>query len=594
MNRALRVPLHYKITVVISLIIAVFFTAVFFYLNNTLKQHTYERISDNLRTKANLSRSYVQHYLLAGLLLSDIDKLADEMGKELNLRVTIIGKDGVVHGDSQIDSQKLAEVENHLFRPEVQEALNRGFGQSRRYSETIAKDLLYSAVFFDSGRYQGVVRLAMPLSEIQEVTHRLKRLVGLSFFFAFFLVLTISFITSSFISRPLRDIAAAARMMAKGDFSKKIVVGSNDEIGSLASDLNHMAEEIKAKINEVIAGRTRLEAVFLSMFEGVMIVDNAGAIVLVNKTLKDFLSIDEDPYGKKPLEVVRNIAIQEITEQALSLKKDVVHREIVTMAQQEKILSVNATAVKFDQTVKGAVLVFHDITELRRLETIRRDFVANVSHELRTPVTTIKGYAETLREGALEDREHAREFVNIIYEDAKRLSQLIDDILDLSKIESGRLVFDRQAHYLGGIIDYVIREMKPYADKRGISIESEISKPLPQVFIDKQSLEQVLLNLIDNAIKYNRPNGKVVVKALAKGSFVEVSVEDTGIGIAEKDLSRIFERFYRADKARSRELGGTGLGLSIVKHIIQSFSGSVNVSSVPGQGSVFTFTIPLA
>jgi two-component system phosphate regulon sensor histidine kinase PhoR len=399
-------------------------------------------------------------------------------------------------------------------------------------------------------------------------------------------------IASLIIPRALREIAAWARSVAGGDFSKRISITACDEMGDLADSLNSVFQRIQSKMEGFIADKSRLEAVFLSMFDGVMIVDGEGTVILINRTLKEFLGVGREAAGKKPLEVVRNIEIQEIADNVLNLNSRFESREITIVLQDEKILLVHATPVLRENKVDGAVLVFHDITELRRLENVRRDFVANVSHELRTPVSTIRGYAETLLEGALEDKEHAREFLRVIYDDAERLVNLIKDLLDLSRIESGHVKLAFEACALEPVVDRVLAAMNNEAEENSVHLKKEIPPGLPRVKADEGAIAQVLFNLVENAIKYNNKDGCVSVSARERGHFIEVSVEDTGIGIPSKDIPRIFERFYRVDKARSRDLGGTGLGLSIVKHIIHAHYGEVAVESELGRGSTFRFTLP--
>lgn len=409
-------------------------------------------------------------------------------------------------------------------------------------------------------------------------------------------------IASFLISRSLREIAAWAQAVTGGDLSKRISITARDEMGELADSLNSMSQRIQSRMEGFIADKSRLEAVFLSMFDGVMIIDRKGAIILMNRTLKEFLRVEQDVAGKKPLEVIRNIEIQEIVDKVLNLNSRFESREITVLIhpmkfhemnqREEKILLVHATPVFREQRCDGAVLVFHDITELRRLEQVRRDFVANVSHELRTPVSTIQGYAETLLEGALEDKAHAKEFLRIIYDDAERLSKLINDLLDLSRVESGQWKMMPRESALEPVVDKILAAVKNQADSNAVRLLKDVPKDLPKVRMDEDSIAQVLVNLVENAVKYNQHGGYVKVSARATDGYVEVSVEDTGIGIPQEDIPRIFERFYRVDKARSRELGGTGLGLSIVKHIIQAHRGEVTVESELGKGSTFRFTLP--
>ncbi len=591
---ALRINIHYKITLIFTVIVAIILFGIYLYLNKNPQEDTYQRIRDNLTKQTHLSKSYLEEDSAKKVQGYELDKIADRIGKDLDLRVTIIGLDGTVFGDSELDGDELVEVENHLYRPEVQQALKIGVGESRRFSTTVKKDMLYIATTYGKDSVQGIIRLSIPLSEIELISNRLKNTLAFSLFFAFIVAIIISFLLSGLISKPLKEISLVAGEIARGDFSKQIQVTSNDEIGDLAKAFNYMSEQIKLRLLELNLSRSRLEAVFLSMFEGVMVVDVNATILLMNQPLKDFLLVKEEPTGKRPLEIIRNIEIQEIVDRALKLKQGLESREISILLPEEKILLVLATPILRDGNTEGAVLVFHDITELRHLEKIRQDFVANVSHELRTPISSIKGYAETLLEGALEDKENAKDFLKIIYSDSGRLARLVDDLLDLSKIESGKLKMALKPCKIKPLIERVISGLDKQAKDKSISFKVDVPKEIPDVLVDEARIAQVLLNLIDNAIKYNRENGTVTILAKDKAKFVQVDVSDTGVGIPEKDLPRLFERFYRVDKARSRELGGTGLGLSIVKHIISAHHGEVSVESILGQGSTFSFTIPKA
>ena len=438
--------------------------------------------------------------------------------------------------------------------------------------------------------------------------HEIKISFAIACLVAVLLVFFFSFWISSVVFSPVRDIAFWAKSIAAGDFSKKVAIPAQDEIGALTEAMNYMSQRIGSRMDEFAAGRSRLEAVFLNMFDGVMIIDHKGAILLMNQTLKEFLSVDQNVVGKKPLEVIRNIEIQEIADNVLNLNNRFESREISVLLrpggsaltgtsgpwEEEKTLLVHATPVFRDNQIDGAVLVFHDITQLRQLEKVRTDFVANVSHELRTPVSTIQGYAETLLEGALDDKEHAREFLRIIHDDAGRLAQLIQDLLDLSQIESGKLPLTFESCALELVVEKVLAALKHQAQARSIHLVKKIPARLTKIRIDAMRISQVLFNLVDNAIKYNNAGGSVTVFARETDLGIEVSVADTGIGIPPEDLPRIFERFYRVDKARSRELGGTGLGLSIVKHIITAHHAEITVDSQPGRGSTFRFTLPKA
>ncbi len=589
----MQLKIHYKITLIFVFILALIFIGLFINLNKNLKQITFQRIRDRLAKEAAFSQTILEESHFRNFDYKKIDALADKISNDLEVRVTIIDREGVVWGDSDLDNSQLKQVENHLYRPEVQDAISDGFGESRRFSTTIQEDMLYMAYPFSvDDQAGGIVRLSIPLIEIHMLSNSLKRLLAVSFVWTFALFILVSFFASLFISKPINSISRIAMNIAHGDFSQKALVNSKDEIGDLAKAVNEMSEQIRLRIEEITASRTRLEAVFLSMFEGVMIVDAKGLIILVNQSLKDFLGINEDPLGKRPLEVVRNLEIQEVADNVLYLKEGIESRELtVLISDQEKTLLIHGAPIQRKGHNEGAVLVFHDITEIRCLEKIRQDFVANVSHELRTPVTNIKGYAETLIEGALRDKKNAESFLKIIYRESSRLANLISDLLDLTQIETGKLKLSLSECSLYPIVERVLAGLSIKMKEKNLTVKNEITQDLPKVKVDVVSVTQVFLNLIENAIKYNQENGEIIITAKESNGQVKIFIKDTGIGIPEKDIPRIFERFYRVDKARSREMGGTGLGLSIVKHIIQAHHGEIFVNSELTKGSEFSFTL---
>ena len=593
----MRLKIHYKITIVFVILTAINLFGIYIYLNRSLKNQTYDRIRHNILKETLFVKSSLKKHSLKDLDIREIDAIANDIGSQLDVRVTIISSDGSVLGDSELSIEQVENVENHSDRPEIKQALISGkYGESKRFSTTVMQDMLYIASPLGTRETEGVVRLAISLSEIKLVSNRLKKVLHISILLSFILIVFISFIVSLIISKPVQKMSSITQSIAHGDFSRRLLVTSNDEIGDLSEAINHMSEQIKLRIDEVIINKSRLEAVLTSMSEGVMAVDLKSTVLFINQSLKEFLQVSEKIAGRKPLEIIRNIEIQEIADEALHVKQGILSREISVLIPEEKILLIHATPIKHKGIVDGAVLVFHDITELRRLSKIRQDFVANVSHELRTPISSIKGYSETLLEGALDDKENAREFLTIIHSEAERLASLIADILNLSKIESGKFIMELKSCRIDAIIMQVFSRLKKQARKKKIILDMQIPSDCPKILADERKLSQVVLNLIDNAIKYTPEGGKgkVTIASQNKGSYIQINISDTGIGIPEKDLPRIFERFYRVNKAHSKELGGTGLGLSIVKHIIQAHQGEVFVNSVLGQGSTFSFTIPKA
>lgn len=591
-SKQMRITIQYKITLLIGVIVAIILFGVYLYLNSVLKAYTYDRVKMRLHSEARTLQPFFEGLPNRQVEAQMFDDIADEIGKNLQRRVTIIARNGVVLGDSDLDGEKLIRVDNHILRPEIVQALKSGTGESKRFSSTTQKDMLYVAYLFGREEPHGVIRLSSPLVEIELLSHQLKKLLIISLLLAFVFTTVISFVVSLFITRPMKAMSSIAANIAGGDFSKRIIISSNDEIGDMAAAFNHMVRQIKSKLNETTLGKLRLEAVLLSMFEGVMVVDIKGAILLMNQALKDFLLIKGDVIGKKPLEVTHNITIQEIADNALIGKQKVESREISIFSGSEKILLVHATPVLRNARVEGGVLIFHDITELRRLEKVRQEFVANVSHELRTPMASIKGYTETLLEGAINDDKNAAKFLRIIHNESDRMANLIDDILDLARTESGRLKLDITGCHVNSVISGIIGGLSKLAQNRLIVLNKDVPDDIHYVYADESRLSQILLNLLDNAIKYNREGGEVVVTARDVGNFIQIAVKDDGIGIAANDKERIFERFYRVEKGRSRELGGTGLGLSIVKHLVQAHNGELFVESEVGKGSTFSFTIP--
>jgi two-component system, OmpR family, phosphate regulon sensor histidine kinase PhoR len=590
----MRLKIHYKI----FMILAVIFTLVLWgtyqgykYLNQNLREENFGRIKENLIKELSLARSILEKAQKEQDTALDFGAIANEIGNELKVRATIISYEGKVLGDSTLDHTGLQTVENHFYRDEVQQALKSGLGSSRRFSTTAREEMLYVATVFGDTPKR-IIRLSAPLTQIETITDQLRGMLLVLLFGAFVLTIVLSLLGSILISKPVKKVAVIAKRIAGGDFSARGTIASSDEIGDLSRTLNDMADQIKAKMDETTSTKSRLEAVLLSMSEGVMAVDSKGTIVLMNQSLRDFLSVRDMPFGRKPMEVLRNVEVQGIVDDALQPDAGVRSREITLLLPEEKVLHIHANPIKQGSKIEGAVLVFHDITELRRLEKIRQDFVANVSHELRTPLSNIKGYAETLIDGAINDHDNAMNFLNTIHTESERLSNLIEDLLSLSKIESGKLKMALAPCNIIAVIEQSVSSLEKHAKEKSISVSINIPADIPNVIADEARLSQVFFNLIDNAIKYTHEGGKINITVRDIDKFVQVEIEDNGIGIPEADISRIFERFYRVDRARSRELGGTGLGLSIVKHIVQALGGEVRVASTLGLGSTFIFTIP--
>jgi two-component system phosphate regulon sensor histidine kinase PhoR len=435
----------------------------------------------------------------------------------------------------------------------------------------------------------------MPLEYLSSARNTLHGLVGGASLAAILIGLLFSYILSNLTSKPLRDMADAAASIGQGGNKVKIPVVSKDEFGKLSTVLNNMSDRIEDQVQRLSTEKQRLDTILNSMGEGVMVAAPDGVISLVNPAFQRLFSIVGTVEDKRLVEISRHPDLLEaFTEMGKPDVNELV-REI-SLQQGDMTLFTHWVPLIVDGVKKGIVAVFHDISDLKKAENMRRDFVANVSHELRTPVTVIKGYAETLLDGALEsDPIRSRRFVEIIANHSERLTNLINDILILSSLETKEALLELNPMDVSGTIAKACTLLQEGAAHKTIAIINETSGlTLPRIMADQGRLEQVVVNLLENAIKYTPEGGSVRLSCEEIGQFIKLSVADTGIGIPFKDLPRIFERFYRVDEARTREQGGTGLGLAIVKHIIQLHGGAVSVTSEPGKGSIFSFTLKKA
>ncbi|MEW6425943.1 MAG: two-component system histidine kinase PnpS [Bacillota bacterium] len=393
---------------------------------------------------------------------------------------------------------------------------------------------------------------------------------------------------------PLNEINEVAREMARGNLEREILVYADDEIGQLARSINEMARQLKVTIAQITEARNQARAILNSMTDGVIALNKNGEVLFINPVVEKIFGISQlSSHGKNILGVIRNYDVERLLERALKTGKPLT-QEIKLIYPEPKVFNLHAAPLKGQGAEQGGIVVLlRDITERKRLEDMRTEFVANVSHELRTPLTSLRGYLETLLDGALEDPAAARHFLEIMNKETERLTRLVDDLLDLSKIEERRVVHRWQPVQLSDTISRVVAMFQPQANEKNLALIAEVPAGLPAVHGDPDMLTQVLINLVDNAVKYTPAGGKVAVRAGVGEGDVRVSVEDTGVGIPPESLPRIFERFYRVDKARSRELGGIGVGLAIVKHIIRAHGGKTYVESAVGKGSTFSFTLPV-
>ena len=506
------------------------------------------------------------------------------------VRVTVIASDGQVLVDSQSDPRTM---ENHADRPEIRDAWATGHGQSIRHSVTINSSLLYHAVRLSSaGAAPVVLRFALPLQTVDQEIWEFRRRLWL----ASLLVLLVTGTASLLISRSFSDrvdrLTDFFHRVAEGDFRPLEADRAGDALEALAISLNATAARLDRSIQTLTEERNLSSAILGSMVEGVAVVNAAERLLFANRGFAEILGLDVPPQsGSALLEVVRQTELIEAVRGVLT-GENRVEAEIVTGTLRQHFFAVTVASVSAAET-SGAVIVLHDITELRKLERIRRDFVANVSHEFKTPLTAIQGFAETLLAGAIDDPQNRIRFLEIILEHSRRLARLTDDLLKLSKMDADKLELEIRRLSVSVFVESCIETAQRPAANKDLRISVKLPERLPDIAADRRRLAEVLQNLLDNAMQYTPAGGQIMVSASANGAEMTFTVSDTGIGIPQADQPRIFERFYRVDVARSREVGGTGLGLSIAKHLVEAHGGRIWVHSEVGQGSQFYFTVPL-
>jgi two-component system, OmpR family, phosphate regulon sensor histidine kinase PhoR len=520
----------------------------------------------------------------------DLQKFALRYDNLSGARVTIILPNGKVVADSR---ENPAEMDNHADRPEVIDALEGKTGISQRYSFTLKEDFIYSAmpVYGNDGKIAYVLRSGYPLTFVQKEISGANSAIFISVIFFSIIVLTIGFILLKNTFNPLDEIRLGAERFSKGDFEQKIYSPKEIDLKNIAESLNFMAKQLDEKL-DIIGEQSNLQQVVLqSMKEGILAVDYEERILLLNETAASILSINDiNAIGKTLQEVVRISEIQKFFKKVLS-EGESQEAEIILQHGKDKFLQLSGTLLlDIDKKAIGALVVFNDITNLKHLDTVKKELVANVSHELRTPVTTIKGFIETLKEGAIEDPKNSERFLNIISKHIDRLNMLIDDLLILSKLEESRDEIKLDIELIKPVLKSVVEDYEFKAGEKKIDINIKCDDKLTGK-INKHLMEQAIGNLLDNAIKYSDKKTQIEIGAYIKNEMICIYVEDEGYGIAEEHLPRLFERFYRIDKARSREEGGTGLGLAIVKHIVNTMNGLIDVDSTPGKGTVFTIKI---
>ncbi|MGZ5095973.1 MAG: ATP-binding protein [Burkholderiales bacterium] len=578
--------IRFKLFLGSLVLIGISIVAAELYLSQALEEQLTDRIRADLIVRARL---IAQRIASTGVRLSDepsADALADELGAASGVRVTLVRPDGTVAGDSEVDAARLPKIENHGDRPEVMQALASGEGSSVRHSATVGRRLMYAAVpITRQGTVIGTARVALPLTEVDNAIGQMHKTLGVAALLALLVAAVVSYSAAELTSRKLRELTAAARQMAGGNLAVRTRPSGHDEIVELGHALNQLAGSLSSSLDDLRGERDLLTGILSSMNEGVLVVGADGRIVLTNPALREMLLIGTDAVGKSVLQVIRNADLNNALQGAARGEASEVETDLAGLMRRRALVRT----VPLQDAPGGVLAVFVDVTELRKLEAVRRDFVANASHELRSPLTTVRAAAETLRTVDNDAKATAR-FIELIQRNSERLANLIDDLLELSRIESRDLKLQLEALDLSAVVERTLAQHAHRAQLKRITLRHEAGGT-PVVRADRRALDHVLGNLIDNALKYCPEGAAVRVAAAAENGKVRVSVADTGPGIPSEHVQRVFERFYRVDAGRSRELGGTGLGLSIVKHLVEAMGGTVTVDSRVGSGSTFSFTL---
>jgi len=565
--------------------------AVSWYASSSLRHFFLDQTAADLKIRALLvEKQIVAH--LAPLDVAEVDAICKDIGKQSATRITVILPSGQVVGDSR-ETPHL--MDNHAGRPEIALALKGSPGQSIRYSNTLRQQMMYVAMPLQKNQtIQGVIRTSVPITSIKRELRSIQTKIALGGLLIAVLAAWISLLISRRISRPLEEMKKGADRFAGGDLTHRLTAPDSEELASLAEALNQMAAQLDRRIKTIVSQRSELETVLASMMEGVIAIDTEERIININAAAAGFFGCQpEECPGRNLQEVIRNSALQQFVRESISSKVSK-EDDINLYHNGEKTLHLQSSPLlDANKEQIGTLVVFNDVTHLRRLENMRRDFVANVSHEIKTPLTAIKGFVETLQRGNVDDPEEAGRFLGIIQKHADRLSSIVEDLLSLSRIEQedeGESI-KLEEGYVKDVFQSATQICRSKAEEKNITISPVCDEQMSAKF-DATLLEQAVVNLLDNAIKYSEPKSTILLKAQRNDSEIRIIVEDQGIGIAQKHLPRLFERFYRVDKARSRNMGGTGLGLAIVKHIAQAHGGRISVESTLRVGSVFAIHLP--
>jgi two-component system phosphate regulon sensor histidine kinase PhoR len=571
-------------TAVIALVVA---GALF---SESMRVRADERLEQTLVAEARLASELLSHSaaVTAGASVSALDEQADRMGRLLDARVTLIAPDGRVVGDSAETLEAVASMENHGTRPEVLEAKALGVGRSRRHSDTLNIDMLYVAVPVQNPAV-AFVRVALPLTSVRKQLQPIINLTLVALGLALAGAAAIAWVISGRLGQRVQSIAQVAQRYRAGDLQPPHLDFGDDELGMVARALDGSVQELGRRLAELARDRAQMEAILTGMIEGVIVVDAHGRLQLANNAARRMLRLDELALGRHYVETIRHPAIAELVATALAGR---VPEGLQLSPPRDASRTIVARAGPVTSVgSRGAVVVLHDITDLRRADQIRRDFVANVSHELRTPLTAIRGYVEALSEDDLGSADRQR-FLEIVARHTLRMERLVKDLLRLARLDAGQEALEVAPCDVRGLAQSVIADLATMLDQHAQRVEVDVAADAATITGDAAKLHDVLRNLVANSATYAPERTTIDVEASRVGRRVTITVSDEGPGIPPEDLSRVFERFYRVDKSRARDPGGTGLGLSIVKHLVELHGGEVRAENRAEGGARFTISLP--
>ncbi len=583
--------LKWRLSVTFLIIVLPFLLIINFFLLSQYKEQKLQYERDSLLQEGMIITELIEEKGFGDNYGEYYQSISQRVSAQTNHQITIINQQGQILGASEIPPGVITIHQSH---PEVFDALQGKTGQVIRYNEVEGRKILYLAVPVSNEDFQGVLRLAKSLEQMEKTNQNATRLVLLFSLLSGIIVFSAAFLVSRHLSTSLRAMNEAVEDISQGNFKRRVQHSSDDELGMLATSLNDMSQHLEQTIKEISEVKNRLEVVLNNTVNGVLMINPEGRIMYINPVAYALLGLEKDVADRPHVEVINNYELVASIDMVNTNMK-IIQKEIVLHTLGEKVVAVNIIPVSnLDYDTRGVLVIINDITRIKKLEQIRKDFVANVSHELKTPVASISGFAETLLAESKNYPENIKEFINIIYEETQRLSRLINRLLELSRIESEKARFAFEVINLDECIRGAVKLVEKRAEYKDIKVNYQ--PPGEALFIkgDGDLIMQVIINLLDNAVKYSPEGDSVDIEVENVGKYYKVHVIDKGQGIPSKEIPRIFERFYRVDKARSRKTGGTGLGLAIVKHIVENHEGQVGVLSAPGTGSDFYFMLPQA